>query len=273
MTRHEATDSMDYSRYTQLRVAKAAGIATLTIDSGEKMNPVNAELHHELGTVFQQLAVDNEVKVIIFTGANGAFCAGANLNWVRAQHANPPPVHEARSSARAIVLGILDCPKPIIARVNGDAIGLGASLALLSDIIIADENARIADPHVRIGLVAGDGGSLIWPLLIGYARAKEFLLTGNTVSAPDAARMGLINYAVPTAELDEKVNKFARQLAEGASLAIQFTKTSTNIPLKQAVESVLESSLALEVLTFRSADVGEGVSAFLERRKPVFQGR
>jgi enoyl-CoA hydratase len=263
---------MDYPTYKHLRISKADGIATLTMDSGEKMNGVNWHMHHELGSVFQLLAVDEEVKVIVFTGANGAFCAGANLNWLSSQLENPPAAQESRTGGRAIVLGMLDCPKPIIARVNGDAIGLGASLALLSDIIIADESARIADPHVRIGLVAGDGGALIWPLLIGYARAKEFLLTGNAVSAPDAARMGLINYSVPASELDAKVEKFARQLAEGASMAIQFTKAATNIPLKQAVESVLESSLALENVTMRSADVREGVQAFLERRKPQFKG-
>ena len=264
---------MQYPEYKHLRLAVADGIARLTMDSGEKMNGVNWHMHHELGSVFQQLAVDDDVRVIVLTGSNGAFCAGANLNWLASQLENPPAAHESRSGGRAIVLGMLDCPKPIIARVNGDAIGLGASLAVLSDIIIADETARIADPHVRIGLVAGDGGALMWPLLVGYARAKEFLLTGNAVSAPDAARMGLINYAVPASELDAKVDGFARQLAEGASLAIQFTKSATNIPLKQAVESVLEASLALENVTMRSADVREGVNAFLERRKPVFKGR
>lgn len=264
---------MTYPPYKHLRITKADGVATLTMDSGEKLNGVNWQMHHELGTVFQQLATDADVRVVVFTGSNGAFCAGANLNWLAQQLDSPPPAQEARAGARAIVLGILDCPKPIIARVNGDAIGLGATLALLSDIIIADEAARIADPHVRIGLVAGDGGALIWPLLIGYARAKEYLLTGNMIGAVEAARMGLINYAVPAAALDATVSRFARQLADGASMAIQFTKAATNIPLKQAIESVLESSLALENVTLHSADVREGVAAFLERRPPVFTGR
>ena len=264
---------MDYADYRHLRVAKADGIATLTMDSGERLNGVNWAMHHELGTVFPRLAADAEVRVIVLTGANGAFCAGANLKWLQSQLDDPPAAHESRAGARAVVLGILDCPKPIIAKVNGDAMGLGASLALLCDLIVADERARFADPHVRIGLVAGDGGALIWPLLIGYARAKEFLLTGNAVAAPDAARMGLINHAVPAAELDARVDAFARQLADGAALAIQFTKAATNIPLKQAVESVLEASLAWENLTLRSADLREVVNAFLERRAPRFSGR
>lgn len=263
---------MDYSHYRYLRVQTLDHVATLTMDSGEKLNGVHEGLHDELATIFAALAHDDAVRVIVLTGSNGAFCAGANLQWLATQLEAPPSPRHTLAAGRAIVLGILDCPKPIIARVNGDAIGLGASLALLCDIVIADERARIADPHVRIGLVAGDGGALIWPLLIGYARAKEFLLTGNAVTAPEAARMGLINHAVPEAQLDEKVQGFARQLADGAPLAIQFTKSAANIPLRQAIESVLQSSLALEHVTLRSADVREGVAAFLERRKPNFQG-
>src|SRR5262245_58710067 len=181
-------------------------------------------MHHELGRIFDALAKDDDVDVIVLTGAGDAFCAGADLNWLKRRLEEPPAPRDTRNGGRAIVLGLLDCPKPVIARVNGDAIGLGASLALLSDIVIAVDTARFADPHVRIGLVAGDGGALIWPLLIGYARAKEYLLTGNPVPAPEAARMGLINHAVPAGELDATVERFARQLADGAPMAIQFTK-------------------------------------------------
>jgi enoyl-CoA hydratase len=264
---------MDYSRYTTLGVAIADRVATLTLRSGETFNAITWQMHHELGSIFDDLAHDTDVDVIVLTGAGDAFCAGAELQWLKQQLEEPPAPREAREGGRAIVLGLLDCPKPIVARVNGDAIGLGATLALLCDIVIAVDTARIADPHVRIGLVAGDGGALIWPLLIGYARAKEFLLTGNAVAAADAARMGLINHAVPAGELDATVQRFARQMAEGAPMAIQFTKAATNIPLRQAVESVLEASLAFESLTLRSQDAREGVAAFLERRKPRFTGR
>ena len=264
---------MDYTKYTSLGVAVADRVATLTLQSGEKFNGVNWQMHHELGSIFNDLAHDECVDVIVLTGAGNAFCAGANLQWLKQQLDEPPTPRDTRHGGRAIVLGMLDCPKPIVARVNGDAIGLGATLALLADIVIAVDTARIADPHVRIGLVAGDGGALIWPLLIGYARAKEFLLTGNSVTAPDAARMGLINYAVPAHEIDGTVARFVRQLASGAPMAIQFTKAATNIPLRQAVESVLESSLAFESLTLRSQDVREGVAAFLERREPRFTGK
>jgi enoyl-CoA hydratase len=264
--------TVDYGCYRTLGVSLAERVATLTLQSGERFNAVTWQMHQELGSIFGDLARDTDVDVIVLTGAGDAFCAGAELQWLQRQLADPPTPREAREGGRAIVLGLLDCPKPVIARVNGDAIGLGATLALLCDIVIAVDTARIADPHVRIGLVAGDGGALIWPLLIGYARAKEFLLTGNVVAAPEAARMGLVNHAVPADQLDATVQRFARQLAEGAPMAIQLTKAATNIPLRQAVDSVLESSLAFESLTLRSQDAREGVAAFLERRKPRFGG-
>jgi len=263
---------MDYGHYAKLGIAIEARVATVTLQSGEKFNAVNWQMHHELGTVFRDLTEDKSVDVIVLTGLGNAFCGGADLQWLRRQLDSPPSPRETRDGGRAVVLGILDCPKPIVARVNGDAIGLGASLALLCDIVVAVDTARIADPHVRIGLVAGDGGALIWPLLIGYARAKEFLLTGNAVGAPEAARMGLVNHAVPAAELDATVERFVRQLVQGAPMAIQLTKAAVNIPLRQAVESVLEASLAYESLTLRSTDVREGVASFLEKRRPLFTG-
>jgi enoyl-CoA hydratase len=264
---------MDYAQYQALAVAIRERVATVTLLSGERFNAVNGAMHHELGTIFRDLASDGGVDVIVLTGAGDAFCAGADLNWLKGQLNDPPEPGEARRAARAIVMGMLDCTKPIVARVNGDAVGLGATLALLADIVVAVDTARISDPHVRIGLVAGDGGALIWPLLVGYARAKEFLLTGNPVLASDAVRIGLINRAVPKSELEATVAGFVQQFAQGAPLALRLTKAAVNLPLRQAVETVLEASLASENLTLRSSDVKEGVGAFLERRKPVFNGR
>lgn len=264
---------MSYAHYQALAVSVSAGIATVTLNSGLPFNAVNWAMHHELSTVFQALGSDSAVEVIVLTGHGEAFCAGADLDWLRGQLAQPMDPIEARQAARGIVLGYLDCPKPIIARVNGDAIGLGATLALMADLVVAVDSARIADPHVRIGLVAGDGGALIWPALIGYARAKEFLLTGNMVKAPDALAMGLVNRCVPREELDATVAKLVKQLRSAAPMAVRFTKAAVNIPLRQAVDSVLEASFAFETITLRSEDVKEGVEAFLAKRPPVFKGR
>ena len=261
------------ANYTALGVEISERIATVTMRSGERFNAVTHAMHNELGAVFRDLAADERVDAILLTGAGEAFCAGADLQWLAAQLRDPPSPAEVRERCRAVVLGLLDCPKPVVARVNGDAIGLGATLALLCDVIVAVETARIADPHVRVGLVAGDGGALIWPLLVGYARAKEHLLTGQPVAAPEAARIGLINHAVPADRLDATVQRLVRQLADGAPLAVRFTKLTVNAPLRQAVESVLEASLAYEQITLRSRDAQEGVAAFLERRPPRFTGR
>jgi enoyl-CoA hydratase len=265
------SEAMSYAHYTNLAVTKDAKVATVALNRPEALNAINAGLHHELSTIFYDLADDPDVAVIVLTGAGRAFCAGGDLQWLKDQFDSHRPFLTSLREGRKIVMGILDCPKPVICRVNGDAIGLGATIALLSDIIIAVDTARIADPHVRIGLVAGDGGTLIWPQLVGYAKAKEFLLTGNALQATEAARIGLFNYAVPTADLDATVHRFTKQLADGAQSAIRYTKMCTNIPLRQMVASVLDNSLACEGLTvLQNAELKEGVTAFLEGRKPQF---
>jgi len=174
---------------------------------------------------------------------------------------------------KKMIFGLLDLEKPVIARINGDCIGLGATLALLCDISIAVEDAKLGDPHVKMGYVAGDGGAIIWPQLVGFARAKEYLLTGDLLTAKEAERIGLINHAVPRAELDAKVNTLADKLANGATKAIKWTKTSINIPLRQLAHSMLDASLAYEALTNIGADHQEAVTAFQEKRKPKFTGR
>jgi enoyl-CoA hydratase len=167
---------------------------------------------------------------------------------------------------------MLECDKPIIARVNGHAVGLGATVALFCDVVIAAEHAKIGDPHVNAGLVAGDGGAVIWPQLVGFARAKEYLMTGDLMSATEAERIGLINHVVAADELDDKVYGLARQLAAGASKSIRWTKQVINIPLRQLAHSMMDLSLSVETQSNLSSDHQEAVSAFGEKRKPDFTG-
>jgi enoyl-CoA hydratase len=174
---------------------------------------------------------------------------------------------------KQMIFGLLDLEKPVIARINGDCIGLGATLALMCDLVIAVEDARFGDPHVKMGYVAGDGGAVIWPQLIGFAKAKEYLLTGELLDAREAERIGLINHAVPRAELDARVDALAQKLAHGATKAIRWTKTCMNIPLRQLAHTIMDASLAYEAITNMSADHQEAVSAFQEKRKPRFTGR
>jgi enoyl-CoA hydratase len=157
--------------------------------------------------------------------------------------------------------------------LNGDAVGLGASLALLCDMVVADAGARIGDPHVKAGLVAADGGSIMWPQLVGYARAKEFLLTGDLLTAAEAAGMGLINRAVPSDRLDAEVESLVGRILGNPRWAVRWTKASINLPLRDLAARISDAAFAYEELTNATADRQEAVAAFRERRKPVFTGR
>lgn len=258
----------DYSHYKTLKVSTEAQVMTIALNRPEQLNAVSEGMHDELAEIFYDVSLDKDVKIIILTGTGKAFSAGGDLEWL--DNFPEPGLNELVQGKR-VVNGLLDCPKPVICRLNGDAMGLGASIALLCDIIVADEEARIADPHVKIGLVAGDGGAVIWPQLIGYARAKEFLLTGDAITAKDAVSMGLINHAVPAEELDERVQKIAKKILNNSYEAVCFTKMSVNIGLKRLVSGVLDTSLGLELLSQTKDDFREGVKAFRERRKPVFK--
>jgi enoyl-CoA hydratase len=157
--------------------------------------------------------------------------------------------------------------------MNGDAIGLGATLALFCDVIVAADHARIGDPHVRVGLVAGDGGALIWPHLIGYVRAKQYLLTGDMVDALTAQQIGLITAAVPEADLDRTVDEWITKLTRNSPLAVRWTKATINTGLKQLAGTILDTGVAYEGMCFRSDDFGESLTAIRDKRKPNFQGR
>ncbi len=156
--------------------------------------------------------------------------------------------------------------------MNGAAAGLGASIALLCDIIIADETALIGDPHVKVGLVAGDGGALIWPQLIGYARAKELLMTGDMLTASKALELGLINYAVPAAELDAQVDTLIAKLEANPKWAVRWTKTVANIPLRSLAAELMDASIGWETASNYLQDRREAVAALREKRAPKLSG-
>jgi len=265
---------MNFDHYKLLSLTREGRVLTITMNRPELLNAVSHALHEEMARVFFEAADDTESDVIVLTGAGKAFSAGGDFDWLEKQVKGDrvPFVHEAKSMRR-IVMGVLDCPKPIIAKVNGDAMGFGASIALLCDVVIAADHAKFADPHVKLGLVAGDGGALIWPQLIGFAKAKHYLLTGDAIDAVEAERINLISFAVPAAELDAYVDKYTQKLARGAQTAIRYTKSVTNIALRQLFSSVFEAGVAYEGLTTYTADFGEAVHAVLEKRRPEFTGK
>ncbi|HEY2870291.1 MAG TPA: enoyl-CoA hydratase-related protein [Reyranella sp.] len=263
---------MDYSSYRYIRAERRGKILTLTLDN-PPMNTVQMELHNELSRIFLDVQVDHECDVVVLTGAGDVFSAGGDIPNMQRRIDDPELFNRKNVEMKRIVFGLIELEKPIICRINGDCFGLGATIALLCDIVVAVDTARLCDPHVKMGYVAGDGGAIIWPQLVGFARAKQYLLFGDPLTAVEAERIGLINYVVPTTELDAKVDKLADRLAQGATKAIRWTKTVVNLQLRQIAHAQLDASLAYEALTNIGPDHQEAVNAFKEKRRPKFTGR
>jgi enoyl-CoA hydratase len=257
------------NQYETIAFQRDDGLLTVTFNRPEQLNAVNALVHTEMSRLFGDIARDESVRAVVLTGAGRAFCAGGDLEWFRTM--NQESLDRLFVEARRIIIDMLEVPQPIVAAVNGPATGLGATLALMCDVIYAAEDARIADTHVRAGIGAGDGGAVIWPLLVGMSRAKEYLMTGDALTARDAERLGLVNHVVAPAELVAAATAMGRRLADGPQMAIRATKASLNKILRDAANSVLDTSLALEKECFHSAEHRECVQAFLEKRKPSFR--
>lgn len=265
--------TIDESLYPCFTFTRQGRVITAAITSPNGRNSVDEQLHDDLSRLFYDLDRDDGSDVIVLTGTDRWFCAGGDMDWFQDMIDNPVLWRtNVVPMAKGIISGLLELEKPIICRLNGAAAGLGASIALLCDIVIASDKAKIGDPHVNMGLVAGDGGAIIWPQLIGFARAKEFLLTGEMLTAQRAEALGLINYVVADDELDEKVDAMADRLANGATLAIRWTKAVVNMELRRIHAALTDAALGYETLTNSSADHQEAVSAFRERREPKFTG-
>ncbi|MCG2633484.1 MAG: enoyl-CoA hydratase-related protein [Gammaproteobacteria bacterium] len=261
-----------YDNYESLNVSRNEGILTIEISNPTARNAVNASIHSEMPRIFSEIATDKETRVVVLTGdpAGKAFCAGGDIGWIQQMQGSGEKFAEVMKEGADVLQNIVDLPQPVIAMVNGHAMGLGATLALHCDVVFMDDKAKIADPHVNIGVVAGDGGAVIWPLLIGPNRAKEFLMTGDPLTGAEAAEIGLVNHAVPTAALKDAAYAFAKRMASGPRLAIELTKRSVNLTLKQVLNQTITASLCLEGLTFNSADHFEAVRAFLAKEQPRF---
>ena len=268
----------DYGRLPNLLTELDDGVLTVTLNRPERLNALNREAHESLEDLWSDVARDPEVRVVLLTGAGRAFCAGGDVKDMaeRSGSSTPSPFMGSgaiQSNARRLILNVLEVNQPIIAALNGDAVGLGATIALFCDITIAAENARVGDPHVRVGLVAGDGGAVIWPLLVGVHRAKELLMTGRLISATEAERIGLINRVVPQGEALSAAQELARELANGPTLAIRWTKASVNKLIRERMNLILDASLAFENMSMASEDHGEAARAFVGKRKAQFVGR
>jgi enoyl-CoA hydratase len=246
-------------------------VLLVSFNRPEARNAIDEVLRREIRQLFASLTGQRGIGAVVLTGSGDAFCAGGDVSMMRS-------FMEAdwRDRARNLENGlltlrdILSVQQPVIAAVNGPATGLGATLALACDIVVMADSATLADTHVKIGIVAGDGGTLLWPVLMGTVRAKRFLLTGDKVTAAEAERMGLVNEVVPRGDVVRRALEFAEQLATGPRFAIEWTKHAINMRIIRDLYEQLPLSLALEAATFEQPDLSEGITAFRERRPPAW---
>lgn len=263
---------MDLSTYPDtLKLDRKDGILTVTLNNPDQLNAMRPEMDEALPRLFWEVDQDPETRVVVLTGAGRAFCAGGDVAAMQSGVDDINNFLVGIKNGKRFMQAMIDCDKPIIAKIHGDAIGLGATLALFCDIVVASENARFGDPHVKVGLVAGDGGAIIWPKNSGLAIAKYFLLTGDLVSAREAQAMGLIAKVTSAEDLDAEVERIANKLSNGALQAISMTKHVLNIGLRQLFASSVDAGFALETVSGRLDDHREAANAFVEKRKPNFR--
>ena len=260
-------------QFETIRMERVGSVLVATIDRpGSDLNAVNGVVHEELARLFRVLKREDTARAVLLTGSKKAFTAGGDFEWFP-QLRELTKLDALRRDAKQLIWDLLDVELPIVAALNGPAVGLGASIALLCDVIVMAETAVIADPHVRVGIVAGDGGAAIWPLLVGPALAKQYLLTGDPVDSETALRLGLVNDVAPVAEVRDRGLAWAARLAAGAPLAVRATKQAVNQQVKRALLDSFDLSAASEITTFLSADHQEALDAMRERRAPRFEGR
>ncbi|MFF3335277.1 enoyl-CoA hydratase/isomerase family protein [Streptomyces sp. NPDC002888] len=260
---------------TDLVVTAVGPVRLVELNRPEQLNAMSEELHSGLASVWDELATDPGAQVIVLTGRGRAFSAGGNFDIMTRVQRDRAFRERNVEEARRIITGMVRCPLPVIAAVNGPAVGLGCSLALLSDLVLIADDAYVADPHVQVGLVAGDGGALVLPLLVGLTRAKELLFLGERVNAEDAVRLGLANRAVPKDKLLDEAMDLAGRLAALPTQALRETKRAVNLHLEQAMAQVLEPALLAERDSMHAPDhiaVVEKIIASRGRRRAGEEG-
>jgi 2-(1,2-epoxy-1,2-dihydrophenyl)acetyl-CoA isomerase len=254
---------------------RRGAVATIELDRPDAMNAWNRELGEELRTVLEQTAADADVRAVMITGAGRAFSAGADLKdtgFSLTPEGHPDVQAALTERYHPIITGIREMPKPVIAAVNGPAAGIGCSLALACDLVIAAESAYFLLAFVNIGLVADGGSSLLIPARVGFARAAEMAMLGERVPAPKALEWGLINRVVPGDALLAEAGALADRLAAGPTRSYAGTKRQLNAWLYSRMHEQLELEASIQQEMAASGDFTEGVTAFIEKRPPRFAG-
>jgi enoyl-CoA hydratase len=247
----------------------AEGVGLIRINRPEARNALNLEVRQLIGQYLTEMTDDESIRCIVLTGNDKAFAAGADIK----EMANASTIDMLLRGTQKMWRTIYACPKPVIAAVSGFALGGGCELAMTCDIIIAGESAKFGQPEVKIGIIPGGGGTQRFPRTVGKYKAMRYVLTGDLFGAKEADAMGLVSEVVPDAEVEKRAVAMAAQIAELAPLAIQQTKES----VIRGMDASLETGLTLETRTlqmlFASKDQKEGMAAFIEKRKPKFEGR
>jgi len=251
---------------------KAEGIATITINRPDALNALNQETITEISTRLEDAEKDENIRVIVITGAGDrAFSAGADLRMMKG--ASPVKAAELSRAGQHLATQVEACSKPVIAAINGYALGGGIELAMACDIRIASDNAQIGQPEINVGLIPGWGGTQRLPRLVGKGIAKEMILTGKRIDAKTAELHGLVNMVVPTDQLKAKVKELALEIAGKPPIALKYCKALINDSTDTHPEAGLKEEAEAFGLVASTEDFNEGVTAFLEKRKPQYKGK
>jgi enoyl-CoA hydratase len=256
---------MNYDLPAELLVESDGPVRVVTLNNPDQLNAFVDPLHDAMVGIWAQLAADPGCRAVVLTGAGRAFSAGGNIPGFIRDYEDPEHRRASLRAARKLVDEILGFPIPVIAAVNGPAVGLGCSLASLCDLVLISEDAYLADTHVSIGLVAGDGGAMSWPLMMSILKAKEYLFTGDRILAAEAVSLGLANRMVPADRLADEARALAQRIAAQPPQALQETKRALNLHLQQAAGLVLPFALAAEGESFGTDDIRKTIERFRSR--------
>lgn len=256
---------MTYDIPDALQVEVDGPVRVIRLNRPEQLNATNHELHAGLAALFPQLDADRDARAAVITGNGRAFSAGGDFGYIDELANDAELRHESLTHGRQIVTGMVACRVPIVAAVNGPAVGLGCSIVALSDIVYMAESAHLADPHVMVGLVAADGGPITWPLLTSLQLAKEYALTGDKIPAPRAAQIGLVNHVCPDDEVVDQAMACARRIAALPQRATEDTKRILNMHLERAVLATLDFALTAEDRSFTSPELRANIDRLRSR--------
>jgi enoyl-CoA hydratase len=257
--------------YETLLVERRERVAIITINRPEKRNALNIKTREEGAAALEELSADETVRVVVFTGAGDkAFVAGADIAEFQGRTAI---TQREVMLGRSLFTAIDNFPKPVIAMVNGYCLGGGCELALSCDLRIASDKASFGQPEINLGIIPGGGGTQRLTRLVGEGKAMELILTGDIIDAQTAYNLGLVNMVVPAADLEAKTTELANRIAEKSPVALRMAKEAVKLASRSNLDEGLRREVDLFALCFSSEDKNEGVSAFLEKRKPDFKGK